>query len=217
MSDFYTRMKTYREKLNLSQKRLAEKVNVSRETVVRLEKGQYNPSLRLAADIAEELHVKIEDIFVFAESEEKAAETFQRRDESVLEAGSMDLYDHAYQEGVEIGMSEASLGMLTTMTGYARIFMSEEKWERFKKSQEEKCRKYRKEHPDSKDRYDRCYDDEGYLIKEKWIEEQKEIMRCMDFPKEGWEDLCAFAEKYPGLPPGVLARRILKESEYKYI
>lgn len=217
MSDFYTRMKIYREKLNLSQKKLAEKVNVSRETVVRLEKGQYNPSLRLAADIAEELHAAIEDIFVFAESEEEAAEIFQRRDEGVLEAGLTDLYDQAYQEGFEIGKSEASLDMLITMAGYAKIFMSEEKWERFKKSQEDKYRKYRKKHPDSSARYGECYDDEGYLIKEKWIEEQKVIMSCMKFPEEGWEDLCAFVEKYPGLPPGALARRILKESEYKYI
>ncbi|MDE6641683.1 MAG: hypothetical protein K2K63_14305 [Acetatifactor sp.] len=135
----------------------------------------------------------------------------------MLEAGLIDLYDQLYQEGFEIGMSEASLDMLTTMAGYAGIFMSEEKWVRFKKSQEGKYRKYRKEHPDSRDRYGRCYDDEGYLIKEKWIEEQKDIMSCMNFPKEGWEDLCAFAEKYPGLPPGALARRILRESEYKYI
>lgn len=217
MSDFYTRMKIYREKLNLSQKKLAEKVNVSRETVVRLEKGQYNPSLKLAADIAEELHAAIEDIFVFAESEEAAAEIFQRRDAGVLEAGLMDLHDQLYQEGFEIGMSEASLGMLATMAGYAGIFMSAEKWERFKKSQEDKYRKYRKEHPDSGDRYGRCYDEEGHLIKEKWVEEQKDIMSCMSFPEEGWEDLCAFVEKYPGLPPEVLARRILKESEYKYI
>ena len=70
MADFYIRMKTYREKLNLSQKKLAEKVNVSRETIVRLEKGKYNPSLKLAVDIADELHAGIEDIFVFAKSEE---------------------------------------------------------------------------------------------------------------------------------------------------
>ena len=40
MSDFYTRIKAYREKLNLSQKKRAENVGVRRETIVRLEKGQ---------------------------------------------------------------------------------------------------------------------------------------------------------------------------------
>lgn len=40
MSDFYTRIKAYREKLNLSQKKRAENVVVRRETIVRLEKGQ---------------------------------------------------------------------------------------------------------------------------------------------------------------------------------
>ena len=41
MSDFYTRIKAYREKLNLNQKKRAENVGVRRETIVRLEKGQH--------------------------------------------------------------------------------------------------------------------------------------------------------------------------------
>lgn len=41
MSDFYIRIKAYREKLNLSQKKRAENVGVRRETIVRLEKGQH--------------------------------------------------------------------------------------------------------------------------------------------------------------------------------
>ncbi|MDE7185884.1 MAG: hypothetical protein K2O40_15780 [Lachnospiraceae bacterium] len=135
----------------------------------------------------------------------------------MLEAGSMNLYDQACQEGYEIGVTESSLNILATMAKYARIFMSEAKWERFKKSEEKKCRQYRKENPDSKERYDKCYDEQGNLVKEEWIEEQKLIMTCMRFPEEGWDDLCRFAEKYPELPPGVLARRVIRESEYKYI
>ncbi len=217
MSDFYTRMKAYREKLNLSQKKLAEKVNVSRETIVRLEQGKYNPSLRLAVDIAEELHAGIGDIFVFAESEGKAREIFKRRDTDMLEAAAMDLYDQAYQEGFEIGISEAALDMLIAMVKHAGMFVSEEKWIRYKKSEEEKYRKYRTEHPDCRETYGRCYDDQGCLIEEKWVEDQKTIMDCMGFPKGGWEDICAFVRKYPELTPGALARRILRESEYKYI
>ena len=95
--------------------------------------------------------------------------------------------------------------------------MSKEKWNGFIKSEEEKYRKYQKEHSDSKENYGRYYDNEGHFVKEKWIEEQKVIMECMGFPKEGWEDICSFIEKYPELPAGALARRIFKESEYKYV
>lgn len=217
MSDFYTRMKAYREKLNLSQKKLAEKVNVSRETIVRLEQGKYNPSLKLAVDIAEELHAGIDEIFVFAESEEEAEIIFEGGNTDMLEAGSMDLYDQAYQEGYEIGISEVALDMLAVMVKHAGMFVSEERWKRYKKSEEERYRKYRKEHLDCPENYGRCYDDQGCLIKEKWVEDQKTIMNCMGFPKGSWEDLCVFVKKYPGLTPGALARRILRESEYKYI
>ncbi|HTX61729.1 MAG TPA: helix-turn-helix transcriptional regulator, partial [Methanobacterium sp.] len=44
---------------------LAEKVGVRRETVVFLEKGKYNPSLKLAHDIAMVLHAKIDELFIF--------------------------------------------------------------------------------------------------------------------------------------------------------
>jgi putative transcriptional regulator len=44
---------------------LAELVGVRRETIIRLEKGQYNPSLKLAMDIAAVFGVSVEDIFSF--------------------------------------------------------------------------------------------------------------------------------------------------------
>ena len=65
MSAFVTRMKTYREKMNLTQEELAGRVGVRRETIVRLEKGRYNPSLKLAADISRELQAPIEAVFEF--------------------------------------------------------------------------------------------------------------------------------------------------------
>lgn len=65
MSAFITRMKTYREKRNMTQEELAGKVGVRRETILRLEKGRYNPSLKLAADISRELHTSIETVFEF--------------------------------------------------------------------------------------------------------------------------------------------------------
>lgn len=60
-----TRMKELRARHNLTQAQLAEKVGVRRETIVFLEKGKYNPSLKLAHDIAIVLEVKIEDVFIF--------------------------------------------------------------------------------------------------------------------------------------------------------
>ena len=65
-----TRMKEYRARYNLTQAQLAEKVGVRRETIGFLEKGKYNPSLKLAHDIAMVFGVKIEDIFIF-ENDEK--------------------------------------------------------------------------------------------------------------------------------------------------
>jgi len=58
-----TRIKEYRAKLNLTQEELAAKVGVRRETIVFLEKGKYNPSLKLASDVAKALKTSIEALF----------------------------------------------------------------------------------------------------------------------------------------------------------
>jgi putative transcriptional regulator len=60
-----TKIKELREKRNLTQESLAEKVDVTRQTILFLEKGKYNPSLRLAYKIAKVLNSKIEDVFSF--------------------------------------------------------------------------------------------------------------------------------------------------------
>jgi putative transcriptional regulator len=60
-----TQIKELREKRNLTQEALAEKVDVTRQTILFLEKGKYNPSLRLAYKIAKVLNSKIEDLFSF--------------------------------------------------------------------------------------------------------------------------------------------------------
>jgi putative transcriptional regulator len=59
------RIKELRAKYNLTQNDLADKVNVRRETIVFLEKGKYNPSLKLAYDISKTFGLKIEDVFIF--------------------------------------------------------------------------------------------------------------------------------------------------------
>lgn len=65
MPELKTKLKEYRAKLDMKQGDLAEKVGVRRETIIRLEKGQYNPSLKLAMDIAKVFGVSVEDIFSF--------------------------------------------------------------------------------------------------------------------------------------------------------
>jgi putative transcriptional regulator len=60
-----TRIKELREKHNLTQEALAEKVEATRQTILFLEKGKYNPSLRLAYRIAKVLNSKIDEIFSF--------------------------------------------------------------------------------------------------------------------------------------------------------
>jgi len=60
-----TRIKEYRTRLNLTQEDLAKTVGVRRETIVFLEQGKYNPSLKLAHDVALALHTTIDDLFIF--------------------------------------------------------------------------------------------------------------------------------------------------------
>ena len=62
-----TRIKEYRIRYNLTQEDLAKKVGVRRETIVFLEQGKYNPSLKLAHDVAKTLHSTIDDLFIFEE------------------------------------------------------------------------------------------------------------------------------------------------------
>ena len=60
-----TRIKEYRENAGMKQSELAELVSVRRETIVCLENGRYNPSLKLAMDIAKVFNVPVEDLFSF--------------------------------------------------------------------------------------------------------------------------------------------------------
>jgi DNA-binding XRE family transcriptional regulator len=62
---FETRIKEFRAKLGWTQERLAEEVGVSRETIIYLEKGKYNPSLKLAFCIAKALGSSIDELFIF--------------------------------------------------------------------------------------------------------------------------------------------------------
>jgi len=60
-----TRIREYRARQNLTQEKLAEMVGIRRETIIFLEQGKYNPSLRLAHGVARALQATIEDLFIF--------------------------------------------------------------------------------------------------------------------------------------------------------
>ena len=67
MPELTTKIREYRQKAGLKQEDLAEIVGVRRETIFRLEKGLYNPSLKLAMDIANYFKVSVEELFSFSE------------------------------------------------------------------------------------------------------------------------------------------------------
>ena len=65
MPDFECRLKKYRQLKQMTQEELADIVGVRRETIMRLEKAQYNPSLRLAVEISRAVDAPIEEIYIF--------------------------------------------------------------------------------------------------------------------------------------------------------
>ena len=69
MAELPTKIKEYRARFNMSQSELAEMTGVRRETIIRLEKGQYNPSLKLAMDIAKIFGTTVEEIFTFTDNQ----------------------------------------------------------------------------------------------------------------------------------------------------
>jgi len=60
-----TKIKELRTQLGMTQGDLADKVGVRRETIVFLEQGKYNPSLKLAHDVAKVLGDTVDSIFIF--------------------------------------------------------------------------------------------------------------------------------------------------------
>lgn len=59
----------FRKERSLTQQALAEMLSVSRQTVISLENGRYNPSIRLAYDIAKVFDCIIEEVFLFEDEE----------------------------------------------------------------------------------------------------------------------------------------------------
>ena len=63
------RIQELRKRKKLSQEELAEKLEVTRQTIISLEKGRYNASLLLAHKIASFFNLRIEEVFLFEEDE----------------------------------------------------------------------------------------------------------------------------------------------------
>lgn len=61
------KLKVYRAMHDLTQESLAGKLGVTRQTIVSIENGKYDPSIGLAFKIANLFHVKIEDVFIYEE------------------------------------------------------------------------------------------------------------------------------------------------------
>ncbi len=61
----------FRKKYSYSQDRLAEKLGVSRQTIISIEKGKYNPSLPLAMIMAEVFETNVENIFILEDEDYK--------------------------------------------------------------------------------------------------------------------------------------------------
>lgn len=63
------RIQELRKAQGLSQSELADALDVTRQTIISLENGRYNASLRLAGKIAHYFHLSIEEIFIFEEED----------------------------------------------------------------------------------------------------------------------------------------------------
>lgn len=61
----------YRQKFGYSQEKLADKLEVSRQTIISIEKGKYNPSLPLAMMMAEIFRTNVESIFILEDKDRK--------------------------------------------------------------------------------------------------------------------------------------------------
>lgn len=135
----------------------------------------------------------------------------------MLELEQCDFYEEAYQQGYEMGVSEVQISSIVKVIEDIRISLSDEKWIQYKTAREEKHRKYVALYPEQKNSEQSIFDENGDMIREKWME------MCLFFAEtcfrdlECWNDIAAFNKKYPNLSAVELAKRIVRESEYKYV
>jgi putative transcriptional regulator len=64
------KLEEFRAQKGWTQQELSERVGVTRQTIISLERGRYNPSIQLAFRLAREFEVKIEDLFIYSDEED---------------------------------------------------------------------------------------------------------------------------------------------------
>lgn len=65
------KIRELRKKRNMTQEQLSQLVGVSRQSIIAIETGKYNPSLELAYNIAKQFNRSIEEVFIFSEESEQ--------------------------------------------------------------------------------------------------------------------------------------------------
>lgn len=65
------RIRELRKAMNMTQEELSQKIGVSRQSIIAIESGKYNPSLKLAYHISKVFDLKIEEVFIFEEEGEE--------------------------------------------------------------------------------------------------------------------------------------------------
>jgi|GEM_PF-165240 len=97
------RIKEFRNKFNLTQEELADKVGVRRETIVFLEKGKYNPSLELAHKVADILKTTVDVLFMYREEvETKWGKDVYKKSDKIVKSWSKEKFASIKEEGEEI-------------------------------------------------------------------------------------------------------------------
>jgi putative transcriptional regulator len=64
------KLEEFRDRMGWTQQELSERVRVSRQTIISLERGRYNPSIQLAFRLARQFGVRIEELFIYSEEED---------------------------------------------------------------------------------------------------------------------------------------------------
>lgn len=65
------RIRVFRAEKKMTQKELAEKIGVSRQTIISTEKGNYTPSLILGFEIANVFNVRVDEVFQYEKTKEE--------------------------------------------------------------------------------------------------------------------------------------------------
>lgn len=128
MAKLKTTIKELRQELNIQQAELAEMVGVRRETIVNLERGRYNPSLKLAMDISRVLGKTVEEIFAFEDEQSHRLKEFRFRwadawdsDETAIDT----ILETSYNGALKIRVLDGSKSYTIELTSREDLFLQD--------------------------------------------------------------------------------------------